>query len=243
MVLVASVITYVISSSQYRHANRISEANWFPFALCSALVLGAMLYCLYPSLLSDHDDLAVAAYLAGSILDKLRNGERYLETGRVFGSWVPSGALHGSAALLIGTFGALALSFFPRGTWGASRSCSCPFPWWHASGRAFGRCRPRAVRPGHAHRGSHSHEVPRHLVFQGLALGVMHSFLISDFGSSAVVVSMGYLVAVVLLFFCAVAVKNNFDALIYRIGFPLMASGFFVVGMLDDCAVRGSARP
>ncbi len=241
VVLVASVITYVVWSSQYRRVNRISEASWFPFVLCSALVLGAMLYCLYPSLLSDHDDLAVAAYLAGSILIGCGTANVCLETGRVFGFLGPLQVLfHGSAALLIGTFGALALSFFP-GEVGRVALVLMPVP--------MVACLWKSIRslPARELYGQGMHievRIPTKFLvtsfFQGLGLGVMHSFLISNFGSSAVVVSMGYLVAVVLLFFCAVAVKNNFDALIYRIGFPLMASGFFVVGMLDPALFVGA---
>ncbi|WP_157938975.1 response regulator transcription factor [Enteroscipio rubneri] len=240
IVLVASVFTYVLWSMRYRHVNRISEARWFPIALCGALVLGALLYCLYPSLLSGNRDLAVLTYLTGSILIGCGTANICLETGRVFGFLGPLQVLfHGSAALLIGTFGALALSAFP-GEVGRVALVLMPVPmvaclWKSIRGlparELYGQGMQIEVR------------VPTKFLvtsfFQGLGLGVMHSFLISSFGSSTIVVSMGYLAAVVLLFFCAVAVKNNFDALIYRIGFPLMASGFFIVSMLEPALFVG----
>ena len=241
VLLVASVLTYLIWGSRFRHANRISEARWFPFVLCAGLVLGALLYCLYPALIQDHRDLAVATYLTGSILIGCGTANICLETGRVFGYLGPLRVLfHGSAALLIGTIGALALSIFPADV-GRVALVLMPIPMVGCLWKTM-KGLPRRELYGQGMR-TEVHVPTKFLItslFQGLALGVMHSGLIANAGSSAVVVSLGFFAAVALLFFCAVAVKNNFDVLIYRIGFPLMAGGFFAVGMFEPALLPGA---
>lgn len=241
VLLMASVATYTLWSLNYRRSNRISEATWFSFAVCGALVLGAVLYCLYPTLLEGHHDLAVATYLTASILIGCGTANICLETGRVFGYLGPLQVLfHGSASLLIGTTGALALSFFP-GEVGRVALVLMPVPMVWCLWKSIAEL-PRRELYGQGMQAD-VHVPTKFLVtsfFQGLGLGVMHSLLISNFGSSSLVVSIGYFCAVVLLFFCAIGVKNNFDALIYRIGFPLMASGFFIVGMLDPALLAGA---
>ncbi len=241
VLLVASVIAYVLWSMNYRRANRISEARWFPFAVCTALMLGALLFCLYPTLLDGHRDLAVATYLAGSVLIGCGTANICLETGRVFGYLGPLQVLfHGITSLFIGTTGALALSFFPEEA-GRVVLVLMPVPMVRCLWKSIAGL-PRRELYGQGMQ-AQVHVPTKFLVtsfFQGLGLGAMHGLLISTFGSSSVVVSLGYYTAVVLLFFCAIAVKNNFDALIYRIGFPLMASGFFVVGMLDPALLAGA---
>lgn len=241
VLLVASVLTYLLWATRFRRANRISEATWFPFVLCAGLVLGALLYCLYPALMQDHRDLAVVTYLSGSILIGCGTANICLETGRVFGYLGPLRVLfHGSAALLIGTIGALALSAFPADA-GRVVLVLMPIPmvgclWKTMKGLTRRELYGQGMR-------TEVHIPTKFLVtslFQGLALGVMHSVLITNAGSSALVVSLGYFAAVALLFFCAIAVKNNFDVLIYRIGFPLMAGGFFVVGMFDLALMPGA---
>lgn len=241
VLLIASVLTYTLWSLGYRHANRFSEARWFPFVLCGGLMLGAVLYSTYPMLMEHHRDLAVIAYLAGSILIGCGAANINLEASRVFGCIGPLQVLFvGVAALFIGTVGALALSLFPTVV-GKIVLVLTPLPMvaciWKSIAQfprreLYGRGMNIKVRPP-----------TKFLVtsaFQGLALGVMHSLLIDSFGSSAIVVSIGFFIATGLLFFCAIAVKNNFDVLIYRIGFPLMASGFFVVSMSDLALLPGA---
>lgn len=241
VLLVASVLTYTLWASRFRTANRVSEARWYPFVLCGSLVLGAVLYCLYPTLLDGHHDLAVVTYLAGSVFIGCGTANICLETGRVFGFIGPLQVLfHGIAALFIGTMGALALSLFP-GDVGRVVLVLMPIPMVCCLWKSIAAF-PRRELYGQGLR-AEVHVPTKFLVtslFQGLALGVMHSVLISNAGSSALVVSLGYFTACALLFFCAIAVKNNFDVLIYRIGFPLMAGGFFVVGMFGLALLPGA---
>lgn len=231
--LVASVVAYTLWGLRFRRANALSQARWYFPALCSALVLGALLYCLYPQA----GALAVPTYLLGSVLIGGGTAHICLETGRVFGTLGPLNVLfHGIVSLLIGTLGAFALSFAPALV-SKAVLVLLPVPMVACLWRTMAGLPRRELYE----RGLDvAVQLPTKFLvtslFQGLALGVMHCLLIDDFGSSALVVSLGYLAAVALLLFCAIAVKNNFDILIYRIGFPLMAGGFFVVGL---CGLGG----
>ncbi len=241
VLLVASVLTYLLWSLGFRRANRFSEARWFPFGLCTILVLGAVLYCVYPALMQGHSDLAVVTYLAGSILIGCGTANICLETGRVFGYVGPLQVLfHGIAAIFLGTIGALALSLFPADI-GRIVLILMPIPMVACLWKTIADFPQRELY----NQGLRTtvHIPTKFLVtslFQGLALGVMHSILIANAGNSSLVISAGYIVAVALLFFCAIAVKNNFDVLIYRIGFPLMAGGFFAVGMFEPALLPGA---
>ncbi len=241
ILLVASVITYLIWALSYRRANRFSEARWFPFALASLLVLGALLYTGYPLLTPRHHDLAILMYLGGSVLIGCGTANICLETGRMFGYLGPLHVLFaGSAALFVGTLGALAITMLPALV-GQIALVLIPLPMVACLWKCL-RSVPSRALYGQGLQTPISIPV-KFLVtsfFQGLALGVMHSALINAAENSALVVSVGFFVAVALLFFCAIAVKNNFDVLIYRIGFPLMALGFFTVGMFDFALLPGA---
>lgn len=241
VLLVASVATYVVWALGYRRANRFSEARWFPFVLCGGLVLGALLYCVYPALMEGHRDVAVITYLIGSVLIGCGTANINLETSRVFACIGPLRVLYnGIAALFIGTVGALALSLFPAAV-GKIALILTPLPMVACIWKSIAQF-PRREVYGLGLQ-TPVHPPTKFLVtsaFQGLALGVMHSLLIANAGSSALVVSMGFFVAVALLFFCAITVKNNFDVLIYRIGFPLMAAGFFIVGTFEPALLPGA---
>lgn len=241
LLLMASVVTYLIWAFGFRRANRFSEARWFPLVLCTVLVAGALLYTTYPLLISSHPDLAVVAYLAGSLLIGCGTANICLETGRMFAYLGPLRVLFvGSTALLIGTLGAFTLAALPPLA-AQIALILVPLPMVACLWKCL-RSVPARTLYGQGMQTPVN--IPAKFLvtsfFQGLALGVMHSVLIANTESSALVVSLGYGAAVVLLFFCAIAVKNNFDVLIYRIGFPLMALGFFTVGMLDFAMLPGA---
>lgn len=241
LLLMASVITYVAWSLNYRRVNAISEARWYPIALTTTLVAGAVLYIAYPSLAASHPDLSLVLYLAGSVLIGCGTANICLELGRIFGYLGPQQVLfHGIFAIALGTLGALLLSLFPTAV-GKAVLVAMPIPMVACLWKSFSDV-PRATLYGQGMK-TKIHVPTKFLLtslFQGLALGVMHSLLINNFGSSSFVVSAGYFAAVALLFFCSIAVKNNFDVLLYRIGFPLMAGGFFVVGMADTLFLAGA---
>ncbi len=180
-------------------------------------------------------------YLTGSLLIGCGTANVCLETGRMFGYLGPLQVLfHGSAALFIGTIGALVLAFLPPLA-GEATLVIIPFPMVFFLWKSLRSVPQRTLYS----LGLQTEvNVPTKFLatsfFQGLALGVMHSVLINNTGNSALVVSLGYFIAVALLFFCAIAVKNNFDVLIYRIGFPLMAMGFLAVGMSDEAMLPGA---
>lgn len=241
LVISASVITYATWSLLFRRANTISQASWFPIVLCIGLTLGALLYGLCPLLMDAHSDLAFAAYLTGSILVGCGTANICLETGRLFGYLGPLQVLfHGIAALLMGTIGALVLSLFPT-TVSIAAIVALPIPMVACLWKSIGSVsRSKLYGQG---LNTKVHIPKKFLItslFQGFALGVMHNLLASSIGASTLAVSVGYFAAVALLFFCAIAVKNNFDVLIYRIGFPLMSGGFFIVGMAQEPLLTGA---
>lgn len=241
VLLMASIATYLIWSLGFRKANRISEARWFPYVLCGLLVAGALLYVLYPAVPEHHHDLAIIAYLTGSVFIGCGTANVCLETGRMFGYLGPLQVLfHGSAALFIGTMGALLVADL-HAPIAQIVLVLMPIPMVFCLWKCLGSVAQRALYG----QGLQTQvNIPTKFLvtslFQGLALGVMHSVLTGSNGSSALAVSLGYFAAVALLFFCAIAVKNNFDILIYRIGFPLMAAGFFVVGMFETAMLPGA---
>ena len=241
LLLIASVATYLIWAFGFRGANRFSEARWFPFVLCGTLVAGALLYTSYPLLTARHPDLAIVLYLTGSLLIGCGTANICLETGRMFGYLGPLHVLFiGSSSLLLGTLGAFALAALPPLV-AQVVLVLVPLPMVACLWKCL-RHTPRRALYGQGMQTPVNIPVKFLITsfFQGLALGVMHSVLITNSDNSALVVSLGYGAAVALLFFCAIAVKNNFDVLIYRIGFPLMALGFFAVGMLDFAMLPGA---
>lgn len=236
--LIASVTTYSVWASLYKKLNAVSGARWFWPALCLMLVVGAALYCFYPAA---PEPLRIPAYLLGSVFIGCGMANICMETGRVYGYIGPRNVLfHGIVALTLGTLCAYLLSLTPHSV-GCAVLVLTPFPMVVCLQRTMAKLPAKTV---YMQGMDTMVQIPGKFLatsaFQGLALGVMNRLLIDGVGGSAAIVSLGFLGATVLLFLCAITTKNNFDTLIYRIGFPLMACGLFAVGMFGGRAVAGT---
>ncbi|MEG0682110.1 MAG: LuxR family transcriptional regulator [Raoultibacter sp.] len=241
ILVIASIATYLLWSLLFRKANVVSMAQWFPFVLTAGLLCGAILYVIYPAFLADSPFIATVLYIVGSVLIGCGMANVCLETGRIFGYLGPRQVLfHGTCALFIGTVGGLLLSLFPPEI-GKIALIATPIPMVTCLWKSLQNL-PRKTL--YAQGLTAEVHLPKKFLtmsfFQGLALGVMHGLLINNFGSSSVVVSIGFMCAIFLLFFCAISLKNNFDMLIFRIGFPLMALGFFLVGTFSSVFFLGA---
>lgn len=242
ILLVASVVTYLLWSIFHRRVNSISMRRWFPSVLCIVLSLGAFLFTCYPVFSEDHHDIAVIVYLFGSVLIGCGTANINLEASRILGYIGPKQALfHLIFALLIGTAGAYFFSLMPYEA-GKLAIVAVPIPMVFCLMKSFDAV-PRKIVYNH---GMKTKVKPptKFLVtsaFQGLALGVMHSLLVNSFENSALLVSLGFLVAIGVVFFCSIMLKSDFDLLFYRIGFPLMATGFFLLGIAPSMVELGAA--
>lgn len=240
LLVASSVVTYLVWAFFFRKANVISMAKAFPFLLATGLIIGASLYISCSFVLETNLEIAAVLYVAGSILIGCGTASICLETGRIFGYLGPQQVLyHGVFSLLFGSVGAFLLSLLPE-TIGIIILIIMPAPMVFCLWRSF-KGVPRKPLYGQGLKAEI--QPPKKFLitsaFQGLALGVMNGLLISNFSNSAATVTLGYIVAVGLLFFCAISIKNNFDFLIYRIGFPLMAAGLFIYGMFPEQSLVG----
>ena len=242
MLLVASVATYLIWSILYKRINSMSIKRWFPFALGIGLSLGALLFTCYPAFTETHHDIAVIVYLFGSVLIGCGTANINLEASRILGHIGPKQALfHLVFALLIGTAGAYLFSLLPMGI-GKIAIVAVPAPMVYCLMKSFDAVPRKMV---YSHGLKTKVKLPTKFLvtsaFQGFALGVMHSLLVNSFENSALLVSFGFLAAIGLVFFCSIMLKSDFDLLFYRIGFPLMAMGFFLLGIVPSTIELGAA--
>lgn len=242
ILLIASIATYLTWAILYRRINSVSTRRWFPYALCIVLTLGALLFTRYPDFIETHRDFAVIVYLLGSVLIGCGMANINLEAARILGHIGPKQALfHLVFALLIGTAGAYFFSLMPLEA-GKIAIVAVPIPMVFCLMKSFDAV-PRKIVYSH---GLKTKVKPptKFLItsaFQGLALGVMHSLLVNSFENSALLVSLGFLAAIGLVFFCSIMLKSDFDLLFYRMGFPLMATGFFLLGIAPNMVEMGAA--
>lgn len=242
ILLIASVVTYLLWAMRYRQVNSISTKKWFPYVLGTVLSLGALLFTCYPLFGQTHPDIAIALYLFGSILIGCGTANVNLEASRILGYLGPKQTLfHLMCALLLGTAGAYLFSLLPLGI-GKVAIIAVPIPMVFCLMKSFQAVPRKTVYS----QGLKIKVQPptKFLItsaFQGLALGVMHSMLVNSYGNSALLVSLGFLAAICLMFFCSISLRSDFDLLFYRIGFPLMAIGFFLLGIAPNIAEVGAA--
>lgn len=242
VLLVASVATYLIWSILYKRINAVSMRRWFPFTLGAVLSFGALLFTCYPEFAYTHHDIAVILYLLGSILIGCGTANVNLEASRILGHIGPKQALfHLVFALLIGTAGAYFFSLLPLAA-GKIAIVAVPIPMVYCLMKSFDAVPRKAV---YSHGMKTEVKLPTKFLvtsaFQGLALGVMHSLLVNSFENSALLVSLGFFAAIGLVFFCSIMLKSDFNLLFYRIGFPLMATGFFLLGIAPSMVEMGAA--
>lgn len=240
LLVIISIITYIVWSVFFRKVNVISTAKAFPLVLCVGLVIGAGFYISYSFFLDSYHFVSSIFYVAGSVLIGCGTANICLETGRIFGYLGPQQVLyHGVFSLLFGSIGALLLSLAPDLV-GIVVLVVTPIPMIFCLWKSFKKV-PHKTLYGQGMKAEI--KPPKKFLitsaFQGLALGVMNVLVITSVGNPSGVVTLGFVIAVALLFFCAISLKNNFDFLIYRIGFPLMAAGFFIFSVAPEISVAG----
>ena len=236
----ASVATYFICATRFRQFSALDGKKWFFVGLGTLMTFGAGCFALSIAGIFSNDFCAFLA-VSGLILLGATTSLACLEFGRIFALIGQRRVLfHGTVALLSGSLGALVVAPMPPIV-AAIALALLPVPMVACiakSAASFPRARILSQgvdSPVH---------VPRRFLVtsavQGFALGVMHNLLSSLTSSSASLSSLGLCIGAILLMFTAVVVMQDFNTLFYRVGFPIMAAGFFVTSLTPTSPVAGS---
>lgn len=235
-----SIVAYFAAAARFRSYAAFDAKKWSYGVLAVAMTLGTLLYVLS---LSERFslDFSVFLYVSGLVLLGAGTAGTCLEVARIFAyAGAQKVLFHGAVALLGGSIGAFAVSLLPQIASGFIL-VAIPLPMIACLRRCFAdmplkRIFAQGVK-GQAH-------VPRRFLvtsaIQGLALGVMHNLLASLDLVSASLSAVGFCVAAVLLVVTAIVIMQDFNTLFYRVGFPIMAMGFFIVGTFDGTLLLGS---
>lgn len=235
----ASIGTYFCSALCFKSFAKLDEKRYFLTILAVATASGAALY-LFSLTGSLSADFGIFLYIVGLMLLGTGTSGACLEFARVFAHIGPQRVLfHGTISLFMGSIGAFAISLLPATTCALSL-IALPVPMTLCLQKTLvafsSQQRKRIFIRGLNQK---IHTPWRFLItsaIQGLALGMMHD-LLSE-GSFAAFSTVGFCIAAILLAITAIAVMQDFNTLFYRVGFPMMAFGFFVVAnMPDDLAI------
>lgn len=240
LIILVSVVTYFVAAFRFRIWHVFDGHAAFPYLLAVVLTLGALGF-VSSGLDVLSADFRIFLGVSGSILVGIATAFVCLDTGRVFGWLGPLKVLfHGSVSLLGGSLAALVLSLAP---W--ELACAVlvvvPIPMVFCLFKSL-KDLPRA------HVMLYGNDVEPHLptrflvtsAIQGMALGVMHSIIVQTGSAFSFLSTTGFCAAALLLIVTGIIVKQDFNTLFYRVGFPMMAVGFFVVGAWDGRLAAGS---
>lgn len=236
----SSVATYFVCAARFRRFAGLDGKKWFFTALGTLMTFGAVCFALSIAGIFSNDFRTFLA-LSGLVLLGVTTSLACLEFGRIFALIGQRKVLfHGTVALLSGSLGALIIAPMPPIV-AAIALALLPAPMVACiakSTASFPRARilsQGADSPVH---------IPRRFLvtsaIQGLALGVMHNLLSGLTSSSVSLSSLGLCIGAILLMFTAVVVMQDFNTLFYRVGFPIMAVGFFVTSFTPTSPIAGS---
>ena len=236
----ASVATYFLCASRFRGFSAIDGKPWFFPSLGISMTFGAACFALSIAGLFSTDFCAFLA-MTGLVVLGATTSLACLEFGRIFALIGQRRVLfHGTVALLSGSVGALFVAPMPPIV-AAIVLALLPAPMVACISKSASKFpRARILNQGT----DSTVHVPRRFLItsavQGLALGVMHNLLSDLTASSASLSSFGLCIGAILLMFTAVVVMQDFNTLFYRVGFPIMAIGFFITSLSPSSPIVGS---
>ncbi len=239
VILVASVAIYSSIAGCSNHVQRMEAKAWFPYLLCAVLSIGVLGY-----LMGTTADLpegeSFACFSGGSALIAVGMAFICVEAGRFYGYLGARKVFfYETIGLLQGTLGAFVVSLLPQTAKTVVlvlASFVMVFCLWKTLGTLpLGTVFQQGV--------GRKRLVPwKFLVtslLQGLAIGLMHNLPAALPGSTPALSTVGFLCGIALLFVAAEIVELDFNTLFYRIGFPLMAIGFFLAGTFGNALSLG----
>ncbi|MDR2106486.1 MAG: LuxR family transcriptional regulator [Coriobacteriales bacterium] len=243
LILAANMLTYFLAGLGYRRLNFIGRLKAFPFILVACMCCGTLLFALESWLPLDQGMFRMLLLTTASLLLGASTAGFCLETGRVFGILGPQQVLfHGTFALFWGTLGAGALIMLPA-------PAQIPILFLIPFVMVFGLYRSmqtlstnRLYTQGLEGKARVPWKFLFISAFQGLGLGVLNTLV--NLSANLPVKPLAvcsFIVATALLFITALSVQLNFEHLVFRVGFPLMAAGFIVISVLDHALIAGSA--
>jgi len=233
VILIGSIVAYLIWACGFRRMNALSKMRFFAAYLVLTLLLGILICMVCAHIVSNQVLFRTVLYATGSFLIGLGTASFCLEFGRLFRYLGPQQVLfYGTFALFGGSALALILTLFST-TAESIALFITPFPMVYClrqSMRAVpakelynqGMQSPLYVPPGFL------------LVslIQGLALGAMYLPLSLSPALQGFPLNLGaFALGTVLLFLTGLWVKMAFNHLVFRVGIPLMALGFFVISL------------
>jgi DNA-binding CsgD family transcriptional regulator len=242
LVLLANMLTYFLAAWGHRKLNFISKSKAVPFLLIIGMCCGALLFALEARLPPDQGMFKMLLTVIASLLVGSSTACFCLETGRVFGILGPQQVLfHGTFALVWGTLGAGILIVLPA-------SARIPILLLIPIVMVFGLFRSmqtlstnRLYTQGLENKARVPWKFLFISTFQGLGLGVLNTLIEVNTNLPVKPLAVcSFILATILLFFTALNVRFNFDHLIFRVGFPLMAVGFFIISAFDEALIPGS---
>jgi DNA-binding CsgD family transcriptional regulator len=242
-ILAANILTYFLVGIGFRRLNFISRLKAFPSVLTVSLCCGTLALIVVPYLPVDQSMFNLLVHVLASLLIGASTAYFCLETGRVFAILGPQQVLfHGTFALLCGSAGAALVSLMPTQV---QLAILLLVPLVMVFGLRHSM-RTLATNRLYTQGLENKAHIPWRFLFvsalQGLGLGFLGALidLHTDLPVKPIALC-AFMVATVLLFFTALSVKLSFNHLVFRVGFPLMAVGFFVISAVDTALLIGSA--
>lgn len=239
VILAASVAIYAGAARCSNIVQRLESKPWFPAAQCAVLLVGVLCYLAGAASFLP-PDIALVSFSAGSVAIALGMAFICIEAGRFYGFLGARKVFfYETMGLLQGTLGAFVVSLLPLAA-EAVVLAVVPFVmvfclWSTLASLPLAQVFRQGV--------GRKRLVPwKFLVtslLQGLAIGLMHHLPNVLPVTPPALSAAGFLVGIVLLFVAAEIVGFDFNTLFYRIGFPLMAVGFFLAGTFDNAFSLG----
>ncbi|MDR3037066.1 MAG: LuxR C-terminal-related transcriptional regulator [Coriobacteriales bacterium] len=242
-ILLSGAATYFVFAGARRLLNRLSCRRAFSVVHLLVLLLGVLCLVGWPVIPNDQTLSQLVMYVFGSCLVGVGTSAFCLEVGRVFRILGPKRVLcHGTLSLCGGSVLALLLTLLPP--FGAVVVLlATPFAMVYCLRRSMQAFASKDLFVG-------EQKTPRYIpsgflvvsLLHGLALGAMYALLLGAPDSSQLLTSLpAFIVATILLFLTALLNKMDFNQLIFRLGIPFMAAGFFFIAIAPNLFFLGGA--
>ena len=239
VILAASVAIYAATASCSNFVQQLESKPWFPSAQCGVLLIGVLCYLAGATSLLP-PDVALASFSAGSVAIALGMAFICIEAGRFYGYLGARKVFfYETVGLLQGTLAAFIVSLLPLIAEAVVLTAT-PFVmvlclWKTLASLPLAKVFQQGI--------GRTRLVPWKFLatslLQGLAIGLMHNLPNVLPVTPPALSAAGFLIGIVALFVAAEIVGFDFNTLFYRIGFPLMAVGFFFAGTFDNAFSLG----